>query len=146
MRNEEKKKLAHSRFINSHMTRKEIAESVGCTPKTLRGWIKDGNWENQKESRTITRGELLQDAYRQLKAINKKINDELGGVPNKELSDAKGVIRKEIESLTSNPLHIYVDVNLELLEWIRKNKPEKLTDFVNCTNEFINEIAKEKGI
>ena len=146
MTNKEKKQLAKSLYIKSNLNRKQIAHQVRCSQTSLRSWIKKEDWENIKEAETISRTRLLQDAYNQLKAINDKINNELGGVPNKELSDAKGVIRKEIEVLSNMPLHNYVEVMIELTRWLQINHSDKLLEVMELVDDFIRNIAKEKGV
>lgn len=133
----EKKIVAQGLFTRSTMTRKEIASTVDVTEKTLRGWIVDGNWEQMRDAMQITKPKLLNDAYRQLAAINKKIDEELGGVPNKELSDAKATIRKEIEKFETSPIHIFVEVFEELIDFLSKNDPEKLQEFTMITQRFL---------
>mgnify|MGYP000400948523 CR=1 FL=1 len=146
MTNKEKKALAYSLFVKSSYNRKQISNQVGCTEKTLRNWIKDGDWESIKEAQTLTRSKLLQDAYTQLKAINEKINNDFGGVPNKELSDAKGVIRKEIETLSDNPLHVYVEVFTEFVDWVGENHNVKSITVLELADEFVNHLATKEGI
>jgi len=146
MTNKEKKQLAYSLFIKSSLNRKEIAKQVGCTEKTLRRWIETEGWQPIKEAQTLTRGKLLQDAYSQLKAINDKINNDLGGIPNKELSDAKAVIRKEIETLSGHPLHLYVEVFTEFIDWVTDNHKSKVHQVVELSDGFINDIASKEGI
>lgn len=142
----DKQRLARSLFIKSDLTRKQIAEQVGCTQKTLRDWIKKFDWDKAKEAETITRSQLLQDAYTQLKAINQIIEEKHNGIPNKELSDAKGVLRKEIEALSEMPLHKYVEVFMELIDWATKNCTENLLDIAAITDRFIGHLAQKKGV
>ena len=72
----DKKNLARSLFLGGTLNRKQIAAQVGCTEKSLRRWIDQEDWEALKEATSITKGELLKDAYKQLKAINKVIEEE----------------------------------------------------------------------
>lgn len=144
MKNAEKKVLAKGLFVKSTMTRKEIATQVSVTEKTLRNWIDTDNWEELKNSQTITRGQLLQDAYNQLRAINQKIEVDFKGVPTKELSDAKGVIRKEIEHFSHQPIYKYVEVFEEFIEYTSKVSPVDLTKFSELSQGFIAHISKRK--
>ena len=142
----EKKLTARSLFLKSDLSRKEIARIAGVTEKTLRRWIKDENWEELKAVESITRKQLLQDAYRQLKRINDYIENELDGIPNKEMSDAKAIIRKEIESLSDSPLHIYIEVSEELIHHVQMNHPDMVKSITGILSEFIESKAKEKGV
>jgi predicted transcriptional regulator len=144
MKNADKKILAKNLFVKSSMNRKEIALQVGVTEKTLRNWVELDNWEELKDAQTITRAQLLQDAYNQLKAINKKIEEDFNGIPSKELSDAKGVIRKEIEHFSKQPIYQYIEVFEEFIDYLVKNHPKQTTEFAKLSGEFINEISKRK--
>lgn len=144
MKNQEKKDFAKLLFIQSNLNRKEIASQVGVTEKTLRNWIESDNWQDIKDSQTITREALLSDSYAQLKAINEKIKTELGGVPNKELSDAKAVIRKEIESLSVHPTYRYVEVMEEFQSWLTRNEPQHLKVMTELSLKFVEEIAAKR--
>lgn len=92
----------------------------------------------------ITRPQLLQEAYAQLKAVNEIIANKHGNVPTKELSDVKAVIRKEIESFTHQPIHKYIEVFEEFIDFLSRTEPSKLTDFATLSQAFINQISKEK--
>ncbi len=142
----EKKLTAKSLYLKSDMSRKDIAKIAGITEKTLRKWINDENWDQLKAIESITRKQLLQDAYRQLKRINEYIDKELDGIPNKEMSDAKAVIRKEIESLSESPLHIYIEVSEELIYWLQSKHPGEVKKITGLLSEFIEMKAGEKGV
>lgn len=127
-------------------TRGSIAKEAGCTEKTLRSWIKAGDWEAQREAQSITRKELLQDSYKQLKAINDKIVKDHDGVPTKSLSDSKAVIMKEIDSLANRPLYVVLDVMGDFTAWLTKEHPERVVDITHLTNEYVELQAQEEGI
>ena len=140
----EKKVIAEGLFIKTTLTRKEIAAQVGVSQTTLRDWIEKGGWESIKQSGTIKFQALLEESIKQLEAINKRINDEHGGVPNKELSDAKAVIRKEIEVLSKKPLFRYVEVMEDFQGWTTKHHPEDLQKVTKLSMKFIEDIAAQK--
>jgi len=144
MSNAQKKEQARALYVKSGMNKKQIAEAVKITPKTLNNWIEEGKWDEQKESLQITRPQLLQEAYAQLAAINKQIRDEFNGVPPKHLSDSKAVIRKEIETFDKNPLHQYIEVFEEYVDWLSKTHPSQLAVFGETSMEFINHLSKRK--
>ncbi|WP_053404988.1 hypothetical protein [Persicobacter sp. CCB-QB2] len=136
-----KKEQARNLYTKGRINRKEIASLVNVTEKTLRAWITKEDWDSLKEAQTVTRQQLLQDAFSQLKAVNQKI-EEMGGVPDKVLSDAKSALRKEIEFLESNPLHVYCEVFDELTEWIIENKPDKALEYSKLFRGFLEEKHK----
>lgn len=144
MKNAEKKELARGLYVKSSLNRKQIASTVNVTEKTLRNWIELDDWDLMKDSAQITRPQLLQEAYSQLKAINQKIKDDFGNVPTKELSDAKAVIRKEIEAFTTQPIHRYIEVFEEFIDFLSKNNPAILAEFATASQNFILQISKSK--
>lgn len=143
MKNADKKDLALGLFVKSNMNQKEIAATVGVSAKTLRSWIDVGEWEKQRDSLRITRPQLLQEAYAQLKAINEVIREKHAGVPSKDLSDAKAVIRKEIEALEHAPIFRYVEVFEHYMDWLSKSNPVEMMDFAKRSQQFISDLQKQ---
>jgi transcriptional regulator with XRE-family HTH domain len=84
---------------NRNLTQEEVAERVGITPKTLRKWIKDGQWDTMRDYKAVTKPELLKAALSQLAALNDQIAKN-GNVPNKVQSDALATLGKLINSLS----------------------------------------------
>jgi len=146
MTNKEKKELAKSLYLRSNFSRKEIAQQVPCAEKTLRKWIEEGGWDVIKEMQTITRSKLLQEAYQQLSAINRHILTELDGIPDKQLSDAKGVLIKEIEALSDTPLHLHIQVVQDIEDWLRDNAPKDFMKFKKLMFEFLHSRAEKEGL
>ncbi|HRO75783.1 MAG TPA: phage terminase small subunit-related protein [Crocinitomicaceae bacterium] len=146
MNTEEKKQLAFALYAKSSVkyTRKDIAKQVGTTEKTLRGWIENGEWDLQRDALQITRPQLLQEAYAQLKAINQQIAENHRNIPTKELSDAKAIIRKEIEAFSTQPIHRYIEVFEEFIEWLAKNEPAQNPIFGPLAQLFISDVSKRK--
>lgn len=144
MNTSEKKDLARSLFVRTNMIQKAIAKEVGVTDKTLRKWIKDGNWQLEKDARSVTKSELIHDEYMQLKAINDKIRDEHGGVPPKDLADAKATCRKNIEALEDEPLFVQVEVFEQFMGWIGKNHPKELQTISKLSFDYLREKNEKR--
>lgn len=144
MKNQEKKEKARALYLNSSFNHKEIASQVGVTEKTLRKWRDDEEWETLKELKTITRSNLLQDAYGQLKTINSQIEelDKSDIKTLKMLFDAKAVLGKEIDRLSESPLHVYIGVSDEFINWVGSNYPKELKNITSLTYEFIEDVNK----
>jgi DNA-binding XRE family transcriptional regulator len=143
-----KKQLAKGLFLNSKLSQKEIALQVGVTEKTIGKWCNDPkeNWEKLKQLGTITRTELLNQALRQLKTRNDQIDGlDLADYKNlKILTDSKAVLIKEIELLSDQPLHVYIGVVNELIEWSSKVLPSQLKNITDVCYEFIEDINKRQ--
>ena len=140
--NKDKKTLAQELFINGAHTRKSISEMVNVTEKTLRKWIEEGDWEKMKNLQGVTRSQLVQDSYAQLKAINEKIAS-IGGVPTKELYDAKSIIGKEIERLSDHSIAVYIECFSEFTQWLLRNHPKESRVFGSMMLEFLE--VKQRG-
>lgn len=134
--------MAQGLFTTGAHTRKSISEMVGVTEKTLRKWIDDGDWEKMKNLHGVTRSQLLQDSYAQLKAVNEKIKG-IGGVPTKELYDAKSIIGKEIERLSDHSLAVYIECFSEFTGWLLRNHPKESKVFGSVMLEFLE--AKQRS-
>lgn len=140
--NKDKKILAQELFISGAHTRKSISEMIGISEKTLRKWIDDGDWEKMKNLQRVTRSQLLQDSYAQLKATNEKIAS-IGGVPTKELYDAKSIIGKEIERLSDHSIAVYIECFSEFTSWLLRNHPKETKLLGSTMLEFLE--AKQRG-
>ncbi len=136
---DEIKKKAAGLYVKGTLNRKQVADTVGVTEKTLRKWIEEGNWEELKDAKTVTRQQLLLDSYAQLKAVNQRIAD-MGNVPDKVLSDAKSGLRKEIETLSDSPLHQYAEIFDEFAVWMVHNQPDKAADIAYLQLQFLNDM------
>ena len=143
MNRDEQKQLAQALYIAGNNHQKDIAKQVGITPKTLRNWIDKHNWEDLKTAKSITRKELLTAALNQLKALNKEIEENHNGIPNKQLSDAKGVIIKEINALSDQPLYKYVESFEDYLVWLNENQPAEVKLTAERTMQFIQELNQK---
>lgn len=143
MNRDEQKQLAQALYIAGNNYHKDIAKQVGITPKTLRNWIDKNNWEDLKTAKSITRKELLTAALNQLKALNKEIEENHNGIPNKQLSDAKGVLIKEINALSDQPLYKYVESFEDYLVWLNSNHPVQVKKTAELTMQFLQELNEK---
>jgi len=112
-----KKQMARSLYLKGDQTRNKIAKKVGIDVGTLRRWATKGNWDDLKEVQQITKAELLRDNMLQLAALNKRVIEEFDGVLPKILADSKAVLLKEYENLADDPLHIYLDVCNQIIDF-----------------------------
>lgn len=139
--NSTKKDLAQELYIMGNHTQKAIAEIVTTTAKTLGKWITDGNWDELKDLKSITKKQLLKDSYAQLKAVNERIA-LMGNVPTKELYDAKSILGREIDRLSDNPIAVYTDVFSDFVDFMLRNYPKDVRLFAKYSMEFIEQKNK----
>jgi len=141
-----KRMLAKSIYCYAQLPNRKIAELSGITEKTLKAWITKYRWQEEKNATGILRQQLLKETYYQLDAINLQIRVQHQGVPTKQLSDAKGVLIKEIETLDEQPLHRVLEVFREAVAWCGKYKPERLADLTELLNGYVEALAKREGL
>jgi DNA-binding XRE family transcriptional regulator len=58
------KQLAEALYLRGDMSQKDIAKYVGVTEKTIGEWKEDGNWEEIREAKTLTKDEVVSNLYR----------------------------------------------------------------------------------
>lgn len=133
------KRLAQEMYLNGDYTQKELAEATGVTEKTIRSWIAEGDWENMKAMTTVTRKQLLMDAYAQLNAVNEQIKAN-GNVPTKAQYDAKSVLRKEIETLSGGSMAEKIQVLEEFIQWLFQNDTKSVKLFGELSMKFLNDM------
>ena len=142
MSREQVRETAKGLFVKSDMSQKEIAVLLGVSEKSVSEWRKKYDWDTSKQIQSITRKSLLEEAYKQLDAINKKITDK-GGIPDKALSDAKAECLREIEKFSDTPTHIYIDVFEDFCAWLSRYTPKQLREFSELSLRFIE--SKNEG-
>lgn len=136
MSREQIRETAKGLFVKSDMSQKEIAVLLGVSEKSVSEWRKKYDWDTSKQIQSITRKSLLEEAYKQLDAINKKIADK-GGIPDKALSDAKAQCLREIERFSDTPTYLYVSVFEDFCSWLSKNEPKQLMSVSQLGLRFI---------
>ena len=138
MTSKEKQILAQTLYLSGKHTQKAIAELTGVTEKTIGKWAVEGKWEEMRQLQTVTKAELLKEAYSQLSKINKKIKDEMGGIPDKVMSDAKAQALREIEAFDERSLQTYADCFEDFTGWLVRNEPSQSVTFSQLLLRFLD--------
>lgn len=143
MPKDKEKQIARELYLNTSMTQKEIAFKLGISEQTLSKWVNNGKWDEIKTAKSITKEQLLKQAYEQLAAINKAI-EERGGVPDKQLSDAKGILVKEIALLEKNhSISTAVYIMDRFLNYVLTHNPSIAKEVSQMQLAFIEMLANE---
>lgn len=142
-----KRELARDLFLSTSLTQKVIAERVGVSEKTMGGWITKYGWDSVKELNKVTKSELYNQALKQLKVRNQQMEElDLKDFKNlKILSDSIAVLLKQIELLMDTPIHLYIEVVNQLIDFIAKERPEALKEVTLHCSTFIEAVnARQK--
>jgi DNA-binding MarR family transcriptional regulator len=67
------KEQARNLYINEGMMQTEIADTLGIDRKTIYRWIKSGQWEETRITRSQSPADLGQSMYNHITAINERI-------------------------------------------------------------------------
>jgi len=130
----DKKNVAYTMYMQGNSTQKHIAATLRVSEKTVSNWVKKGSWEELRDNTSLSRKSLLTDAYKQLRALNEAIGK---GVITKAQSDAKATILREIESLSDNPVHVYVECFDDFVEYLTRLHPKEASMFSPLMLEFL---------
>lgn len=143
MPKDSEKQIARELYLNTGMTQKEIAIKLSISEPTLSKWVNSGKWDELKAAKSITKEQLLKQAYEQLAAINNAI-EERGGVPDKQLSDAKGILVKEIALLEKNhSISTAVYIMDRFLNYVLTHNPSVAREVSQMQLSFIEMLANE---
>jgi hypothetical protein len=137
----EKKAFAQELYMQGDFSIKRLAETVNVTDKTMSKWITDGDWATLKNMRSVSKRQLLNDAYTQLAAVNEKIRGQ-NNIPHKEDYDAKSILGKEIERLSGTSIAQQIEAFEAFTGWLAKNDPKAAKQFVELSMRFINSLER----
>ena len=139
MKSDKKQKAREAFMSNENLTQKALAEAVGVNEKTLRGWIKAGDWDNERALKQVTRKQLLQQAFVQLANLNLAIA-ERGGTPDREQAMAMNSITKALQVLGAADKMQTITVFEDFLQWILKNEPKNFNVFDTLSQRYIEHL------
>ena len=139
----EKKDLAYLLYTKGMVeTQKELAVRVGVSETTMSKWIRDGDWENHRQSILVTKQQQLRIMFEELDGIN----NYLSGL-NKEdgnyfkVAQIRRQLIKDIKSLEGNiTKSVIVDVFLQFNRWLQRSDMEKAKEIFEIQDLFIKSI------
>lgn len=133
----EAKDLARKMYITETSKQTDIAKAVDVDEKTLRRWIKDGNWDDERALHKTSRVQMLDLNMKLLNGLLRSI-DERGTTPTKEESDAMSQYRKIIESLDKSNKAQVCEVFGEFLMYLQRNYPNKMMEWGKISRAYIS--------
>lgn len=138
----QKREVGMGLYTKGNMSQKEIAALLSISDKTIGEWRKKFEWDDAKKIQQVTRKSLLENAYKQLAAINKKVDDN-GGIPSKIENDAKIQCLREIDLFSATPTRLYIDVFEDFMAWLSKNEPKQLQTISALALKFVEHKERE---
>jgi transposase-like protein len=65
----EQKEKAHYLYLTTNKTQKSIAYAVDVSEQTMSGWVREGNWAEEKKRKYYSPEEEIHHLYEQLREI-----------------------------------------------------------------------------
>lgn len=143
----EKKEFAMQLFLSTDLTQKMIAQIVGVTEKTVGNWISkdDGAWKKLKVARTVTKQNVIANAYRQLMELDKTIAErDERNYPTSAEADIQAKIATKIDKLERQyNLSTYYTVFEEFTKYLMSVDTEAAKSLIDFMLEFLKMKAGE---
>lgn len=139
----QEKAYAKELYVNQNLTKKEVAERVGVTEKTIGKWANDNEWDSLKKSLLTTKQNQLSFLYNQLDFLNTDIAQR----------DYKVAVGKEADTIikltvainrleTETSIADTVEVAREFIDFIRPIDLDMAKILTGFFDDFINHKMK----
>ncbi|MBS1687282.1 MAG: hypothetical protein JSS96_01055 [Bacteroidetes bacterium] len=135
---------AHDLYFQTDMSQSQIAELLNVNRKTLYLWMKEGNWQQVKRSARHTPSILAEQYYRQLAAINDKIEArEDQPYPTREEAE---IIRKLTLTIgrikTGQTVSEHIETMTRFMEQLKTEAPSLVKEILPYTDSFIKKAKQ----
>jgi len=136
-------------YLDTNMTRQEIADIVQVNTKTISRWVAEDEWDNMKTARTITQPQIIQAWYMQLKQLNDAIMKRPDGqrFPTAGEADAMTKISNNISKIEKTlNIGMYDTALREFADYLERADMEAAKKFMPFLLDFIKlKIAQLNG-
>jgi uncharacterized protein YjcR len=142
MAKKNEQELAKQLFLQSDKTQKQIAGIVGTQESTIGKWVKEGGWDELKETLRTSDEQIIRDLYAEMVAINKFIKEN-GGYPDSKMADARNKVIASINRMQKQvALPQKVAVCMQLLDFVAAKDLKLGKDLDTHIGRFLNDQAK----
>lgn len=136
MRNTENEKVFAKQLFLEGVTRKEIAQRLKRTEKTIGKWVIDGKWENLKRSMLTTKDNQLTMLYNQLDWLNNDIANRESKIATAKEADIISKLTSAINKLeTETSIGEVVEVSKQIIHFVQNidlTFAQKLTSYIDA--------------
>lgn len=140
---EQKKAYAKQLYMTEEgITQKEVASRVGATEATISKWVNLGEWDKEKELKSLSKEQQITWTHQQLAALRRVIDEREEGCGTATIKELKEIIKlvAQLEELeTSITLSQIVETQKRFLVWLRMANPEKAMEFLALSDAFIKD-------
>lgn len=144
-KNDNKRQIARTLFVQGGMTQKEIASKLEVTEQTISRWAKKDHWDELKKNLMSGKQEILRSLYTELQKLQ-TIIEENGGVADSKQADIRRKLITDIRQLeTRFSVSQTVQVGMDFCEFLKEIDFELAGKISQYFQAFIDEqIEKQK--
>lgn len=118
MKSSEKAEIAKALFLTTEKTQKEICEIVGWHEKTFREQKTKGKWDSQKETKTLSKQQIITLLHEQTLLMVQTVKAE-GRLMKTSEVDCIVKLTSSIEKLeNTETIETYINVFEEYTKWL----------------------------
>lgn len=144
-KNDNKRQIARTLFVQGGMTQKEIASKLEVTEQTISRWSKKDHWDELKKNVMSGKQEILRSLYTELQKLQNIIEAQ-GGVANSKQADIRRKLITDIRQLeTRYSVSQTVQIGMDFCEFLKEIDFELAGKISKYYQSFIDEqIEKQK--
>ena len=144
-KNENKRQIARTLFVQGGMTQKEIASKLEVTEQTISRWAKKDHWDELKKNVMSGKQEILRSLYTELQKLQ-TIIEENGGVADSKQADIRRKLITDIRQLeTRYSVSQTVQIGMDFCEFLKEIDFDLAGKISRYFQSFIDEqIEKQK--
>lgn len=144
-KNDNKRQIARTLFVQGGMTQKEIASKLEVTEQTISRWSKKDHWDELKKNVMSGKQEILRSLYTELQKLQ-SIIEENGGVADSKQADIRRKLITDIRQLeTRYSVSQTVQIGMDFCEFLKEIDFDLAGKISRYFQSFIDEqIEKQK--
>ncbi|MBR5237461.1 MAG: putative DNA-binding transcriptional regulator [Paludibacteraceae bacterium] len=144
-KNDNKRQIARTLFVQGGMTQKEIASKLEVTEQTISRWAKKDHWDELKKNVMSGKQEILRSLYTELQKLQ-TIIEENGGVADSKQADIRRKLITDIRQLeTRYSVSQTVQIGMDFCEFLKEIDFDLAGKISRYFQSFIDEqIEKQK--
>lgn len=144
-KNDNKRQIARTLFVQGGMTQKEIASKLEVTEQTISRWAKKDHWDELKKNVMSGKQEILRSLYTELQKLQ-TIIEEKGGVADSKQADIRRKLITDIRQLeTRYSVSQTVQIGMDFCEFLKEIDFDLAGKISRHFQSFIDEqIEKQK--
>ena len=144
---EEEKARAKRLYVEQGQSAEEVADAIGCSTRTVQGWIKGLDWKIARSAWIELTGVPLEDLEeRALRKILNRLERDADTLSSKELLDLLGNVNKFKALLAKRQGYRLLDAALvvgeEFQAFVLKEAPEEAPRLLEAWRSFLEDIQR----